>query len=145
MHARYSLQYSHMLHSMRHSPHTGRGRPDKALGIRFVRWFPTILSLLDVIIPKYNISSDPRSRSGDEKERKKIPWIQCCDATYCPCLLQMSNFHACGTLGTFTPLHTSPKHKHTLSLGIALHHTTQIWHKVQVLAKVPMLQGLFPA
>jgi hypothetical protein len=55
-------------HSMRHSPHTGRRRPDKALGIPLVPWFPTILSLLDVIIPEYNISSDPRSRSGDEKD-----------------------------------------------------------------------------
>jgi hypothetical protein len=55
-------------HSMRHSPHTGRRRPDKALGIRLVPWFPTTLSLLDVIIPEYNISSDPRSRSGNEKD-----------------------------------------------------------------------------
>jgi hypothetical protein len=55
-------------HSMRHSPHTGRRRPDKALGIRLVPWFSTTLSLLDVIIPEYNISSDPRSRSGDEKD-----------------------------------------------------------------------------
>jgi hypothetical protein len=54
-------------HSMRHSPHTGRRRPDKVLGIRLVPWFPTILSLLDVIIPEYNITSDPRSLSGDEE------------------------------------------------------------------------------
>jgi hypothetical protein len=54
-------------HSMCHSPHTERRRPDKALGIRLgVPWFPT--SLLVVIIPEYNISSDPRSRSGDEKD-----------------------------------------------------------------------------
>jgi hypothetical protein len=55
-------------HSMRHTPHIGRRRPDKALGIRLVPRFPTILSLLDVIIPEYNISSDRRSRSGDEKD-----------------------------------------------------------------------------
>jgi hypothetical protein len=55
-------------HSLRHSPHMGRRRPDKALGIRLVPWFPTILSLLDVIIPEYNINSDPRSRSPDEKD-----------------------------------------------------------------------------
>jgi hypothetical protein len=69
----------HASPSMRHPPHTveekylssthtGRRRPDKVLGIRHVPWFPTILSLLDVIIPEYNISSDPRSRSGDEKD-----------------------------------------------------------------------------
>jgi hypothetical protein len=55
-------------HSMRHSPHTGRRRPDKALGIRLVPWFPIILSFLNVTIPEYSISSDPRSRSGDEKD-----------------------------------------------------------------------------
>jgi hypothetical protein len=77
-------------HSMRHSPHTERRRLDKALGIRLVPWFPTILSLLDVIIPEYNISSDPRHGAGT----KKIPWIHQCDATYCLCLFQVSNFHA---------------------------------------------------
>jgi hypothetical protein len=56
-------------HSMRHSPHdTGQRRPDKALGIRLVPWFSIILSLLDVIIPEYNTSSDPRSQSGDEND-----------------------------------------------------------------------------
>jgi hypothetical protein len=55
-------------HSIRHFPHTGQRRPDKTLGIQLVPWFPTILSLLNVIIPEYNISSDPRSRSGNEKD-----------------------------------------------------------------------------
>jgi hypothetical protein len=58
-------------HSMYHSPHTGRRRPDKALGIRLVPWFPTIHSLLNVTIPEYSISFDPRSRSGDEKVLKR--------------------------------------------------------------------------
>jgi hypothetical protein len=56
-------------HSMRHPPIPGEDvLDDKALDIRLVPWFPTILSLLDVIIPEYNISSEPRSRSGDEND-----------------------------------------------------------------------------
>jgi hypothetical protein len=54
--------------SMRHSPHIGQRRPNKALGIRLVPWCSTILSPLDVIIPEYNINSDPGSWSGDEKD-----------------------------------------------------------------------------
>jgi hypothetical protein len=99
-------------------PTAGRRRPDKALGIRLVPWFPIILCLLNVTIPEYSISFDPRSRSADGK--RTLEYIVVKQPTP-SCLLHVSNFtHRAWGL---TPLFT-PRSNINLFYSFGLLHTT---------------------
>jgi hypothetical protein len=115
-------------------PHTGQRRPNKALGIRLVPWFLTMLSLLNSLYQSIASSLTQDHGAGT----KKIPWIHWCDATYCLCLLQVGNFTHEVSWG-LSPLFT-PRPNINLLYSLGLLHTTLIFTQVQILV-LAILQG----